>query len=158
MSETTNHSNEMQEIQAAAEKPYTFRKLGSADVFLMFRIIKVIGINEFMAALQGDSLKSLVNTFIDSAKDQDSTGDAKDQDSIFMMGAVAGILEIANVIIGNLPRCEKEIYQLLAQTSNLSVAEITAEGNAVLFMEMVVDFLKKEEFKDFIKVVSGLFK
>ncbi len=148
------------EIAEAVEKPYTFRKLGSTDIFLMTKIIKAIGINEFMACLKGDSLKSILKTFIDSnAADKDADKeDAADNDSIFMMGALAGILEIANVIIGNLHKCEQEIYQLLSQTSNLSVEEITAEGNAVMFVEMVIDFIKKDEFKDFIEVVSKLFK
>ena len=137
-------------------KPYTFRMLGAPDVFLMCKIIKAIGINEFMACLQGDSLKSVLNAFIEANKEGNAEG-AK-QDSVVMMGALAGTLEIANVIIGNLPKCEKEIYQILAQTSNMTIDEIKAEGNAVMFLEMVVDFLKKDEFKDFIKVVSKLFK
>ena len=49
-------------------------------------------------------------------------------------------------------------YQMLSQTSNLSVKEIKAPGNATLFLEMVIDFIKKEEFRDFIKVVLNLFK
>ena len=156
MSENTPEVIQTEEVAA---KPYTFRKLGAPDVFVMFKIINAIGINEFMACLQGDSLKQIVNTFIESQKegadDQESQGN---NDSLIMMGALAGVLEIANVIIGNLPKCEKEIYQLLSQTSNLSVDEIKKPGNAVMFLEMVIDFIKKEEFKDFIKVVSKLFK
>lgn len=153
--EIPNEEMTTPEAVETVAKPYTFRKLGSADVFLMCKIIRAIGINEFMACLQGESLKSVLKTFMDS------NGEGKEgaeQDNMIMMGALAGILEIANVIIGNLPKCEKEIYQLLAQTSNLTIQEITAEGNAVMFVEMVIDFLKKEEFKDFIEVVSKLFK
>lgn len=144
---------EMNPVEAVeTTKPYTFRMLGAPDVFLMFKIIKAIGINEFMACLQGDSLKSMLNMFMES------NGNEGDQDDVLMFGALAGVLEIANVIIGNLPKCEREIYQLLAQTSNLTEDEIKAEGNAVMFVEMVIDFIKKPEFKDFIKVVSKLFK
>lgn len=156
---TENKTPEVIQTVEGAAKPYTFRKLGAPDVFVMFKIIKAIGINEFMACLQGDSLKQIVNNFIESQKegadDQDNQGN---NDNLIMMGALAGVLEIANVIVGNLPKCEKEIYQLLSQTSNLSVDEIKAEGNAVMFVEMVIDFIKKDEFKDFIKVVSKLFK
>ena len=131
------------------EKPYKFRKLCAPDMFLMFTIISRIGINEFMACLEGDSLKKLVKAFT-------SNDDAVDD--LYIMGAVAGSLEIANVILRNLHKCEKEIYKLLEQTSNLTVEEIKAEGNAVMFLEMVIDFLKKDEFPDFIKVVSKLSK
>lgn len=132
------------------EKPYQFRQLGAPDIFLMFKIIKAIGVNEFMDCLESDSLRQAAAKMI-------SKSDAVEQDEVIMMGALAGTLEIVNVIVGNLPKCEKEIYQLLEQTSNLTVKEITKPGNAVMFVEMVVDFLKKEEFRDFIKVVSKLF-
>ena len=150
-----NKTLEVIQTEEVEVKPYTFRKLGAPDVFVMCKIIKAIGINEFMACLQGDSLKQIVNSFVESQKEG-----AEDQgdNNLIMMGALAGCLEIANVIIGNLPKCEREIYQLLSQTSNLSIDDIKADGNAVLFLEMVIDFIKKDEFKDFIKVVSKLFK
>ena len=65
--------------------------------------------------------------------------------------------EIADVILGNLPKCKDDIYQMLSQTSNLSVAQVKKLPLAQ-FTEMVIDFIKKEEFRDFIKVVSKLFK
>ena len=46
---------------------------------------------------------------------------------------------------------------MLSQTSNLTDDEIKAPGTAAMFLEMVIDFIKKEEFRDFIKVVSRLF-
>ena len=141
----------VESTEVVVEKPYTFRKLSSTDMFLMFTIISKIGINEFMACLEGDSLKNLVKALM-SKEDKDN------KDDIYIMGAVAGSLEIANVILRNLHKCEKEIYKLLEQTSNLTIEEITAEGNAVMFLEMVMDFLNKEEFPGFIKVVSALFK
>lgn len=137
------------------EKPYTFRKLSSPDVFLMFTIISKIGINEFMACLEGDSLKKLVKTFVSMTKEEKTE---EENDDLYVMGAIAGTLEIANVIFRNLHKCEKEIYELLAQTSNLTVDEIKAEGNAIMFLEMVIDFLRKDEFPAFIKVASKLFK
>lgn len=139
----------IEEIEEVVEKAYTFRKLKSTDVFLMFQIISKIGINEFMACLENDSLKAIVNMF--------ATNNAEEDDEIYMMASIAGALEIANVIIGNLPKCEREIFQMLANTSNLSEKDIKAM-DMVSFIEMVIDFIKKEEFKDFIKVVSRLFK
>ena len=135
--------------EVVVEKPYTFRKLSSPDMFLMFTIISRIGINEFVACLEGDSFKKLVKAF--TSKDEA-------EDDLYIKGAVAGSLEIATVIFRNLHKCEDEIYKLLEQTSNLTIEEITAEGNAVMFLEMVMDFLKKEEFPGFIKVVLAFFK
>ena len=136
---------EMNPVEAA-EKPYVFRKLSAVDVFPMFKIIGAIGINEFTACFEKDGIKNMIASF---------TGESgEDMSSIV---GISVILEIANVIIGNLPKCESEIYQILSQTSNLSVAQVKKLDMAVFF-EMVIDFVKKEEFKDFIKVVSKLFK
>lgn len=134
-----------------AVKPYTFRLLGAPDIFLMAKIISKIGINEFKACFETDGIKNLIQNAALDAKEKDGNSD------IISIGAGV-FLEIANVILCNLPKCEAEIYQILAQTSNLTIDEIKAPGNAAMFLEMVIDFIKKEEFRDFIKVVSRLFK
>lgn len=131
------------------EKPYTFRKLGSDDIFLMFRIISKIGINEFTACFGKESVLNVIKNM---------SVEEKRSDSGAMLAYASVALEAANVILGNIGKCRDEIYTMLSNTSNLSVDEIRAEGNAALFLEMLVDFIKKEEFSDFIKVVSKLFK
>lgn len=136
----------------AVGKPYTFRLLGAPDIFLMSKIIGKIGINEFKTCFETDGIKNLVMNMMIDEKEKD-----KDADSNIISVGASVFLEIANVIFSNLPKCESEIYQMLSQTSNLTVEEIKAPGNAAMFLEMVIDFIKKEEFRDFIKVVSKLF-
>ena len=138
---------EKQESDITMEKVYTFRKLNSTDTFLMFKIIGKIGINEFTNCFEKDTVKQMIASL--------SGGESKD--SATAMVGFSVILEIANVIIGNLPKCEAEIYQMLSNTSNLSVKQVK-ELDFATFAEMVIDFIKKEEFKDFIKVVSRSFK
>ena len=137
-----------QEGGITMEKPmYTFRKLNSTDTFLMFKIIGKIGINEFTECFEKDTVKQMIATV---------TGENSQKNATAIVG-VSVILEVANVIVGNLPKCETEIYQMLSQTSNLSIEQVKKLDLAI-FTEMVIDFIKKEEFKDFIKVVSKLFK
>lgn len=138
-----------EKIIDVTEKPYTFRMLSSGDVFLMFKIISKIGINEFMDCFDKNGVMSVI---------QNMTAEEKETDSGAMLAAASVLLEVANVVMGNMHKCEADIYQLLARTSNLTVEEITAEGNGVMFVEMVIDFIKKPEFPDFFKVVSRLFK
>jgi hypothetical protein len=128
-----------------APKPYTFRRFSSPDIFPMFKIIGKIGLKEFTAAIDKDVLKELIASFTEG----------KGEESFAVNGATV-ILGIADVIISKLPNCENDIYQLLSQTSDLSVDEVKALDAAV-FLEMVIDFIKKDDFKDFIKVVSKLF-
>lgn len=130
-------------------KPYTFRKLSSNDVFLMFKIISTIGINEFSACIENGSVLKAITAMTDEEKESDTGA---------LMVASTVLLEVGNVILANLPKCEKEIYQLLVNCSDVSMKQLTAEGNAVMFIEMVIDFFKKEEFPAFFKVVSKLFK
>ena len=133
-----------QEGDITMKKVYTFRKLNSTDIFLMFKIMSKIGITEFAKCFEKDTVKELVA----------SAGGKKDVSTVV---GIAVALEAANVILGNLPKCEDEIYQMLSNTSNLSVEKIK-KLDFITFTEMVIDFIKKEEFKDFIKVVSGFFK
>ena len=147
MSET---NLEIVKPEEAAVKPYSFRLLGAPDIFLMSKIISKIGIREFKACFESEGIKSLIQNMMMEEKDN------AENTNIISVGAGVA-LEIASVILANLPNCESEIYQMLAQTSNLTVEEIKAPGNAAMFLEMVIDFIKKEEFRDFIKVVSKLF-
>lgn len=127
-------------------KPYTFRTLNSTDTFLMFKILGKIGINEFAECFSKDSVKQVIS----AVSGDDTSGNAT-------MVGISVVLEAANVIIGNLPKCEAEIYQLLSNTSNLTVKQVK-ELDFVTFAEMLIDFVQKDEFKDFIKVASRLFK
>ena len=138
------------------EKPYTFRLLGADDIFLMAKIIKTIGIKEFKVCFESKGITSLIqNAFMDAKKKAEETGEESETNIISVGVGVA--LEAADVILCNLDKCRDDIYQLLSQTSNLTVDEIRAPGNAVMFFEMVIDFFKKEEFRDFFGVVSRLF-
>lgn len=154
MSETaidnTNIENSEPEVEI---KPYEFRRLNSTDMFPMFTIISKIGINEFTTCFQKDTVKQAIAGII--KKQEDCEQEAIDNDATIVGVSVA--LEAVNVIFANLHKCENNIYGLLAQTSNLSVKEIK-ELDFIVFTEMLIDFVKKDEFKGFIRVVSKLFK
>ena len=133
------------------EKKYTFRALGAPDIFLMTKIISKIGIREFKVCMESESIIGLIQNMF-----KEKGEEAMQDDSAFIGVGVGVIMEVADVVLGNLSKCEAEIYQLLSDVSGLSVKEITAPGNAIMFFEMVIEFIKKEEFRDFYKVVSGL--
>lgn len=126
------------------DKPYTFRTLAATDVMPMFRIIGAIGVNEFTSCFQSDTIKALV-----ANKRKDT--------AVADMAGLQVMLDAANIILKNLPKCESEIFALLASVSGLSVDDVKALG-LVAYAEMIIEFVKKEEFRDFIGVVSKLFK
>ena len=148
MSETTKPPIEEVIEPVAAEKPYKFRMLGGQDVFLMFKIIGKIGVKEFNACFQNDGIKNLVASMM---------GEQRIEGQSASVTYIEIILEVADVIFNNIPKCENDIFQMLSQTSDLTVEQVKKLPFAD-FTEMVIDFIKKEEFRDFIKVVSKLFK
>lgn len=129
------------------KQSYEFRELNATDVFVMSKIIGKIGINEFTGCLEHDAVKNMLASVTDKEKANDTAS----------VVGISVMLEVANVIFANLPKCENDIYQLLSQTSNLSTKEVKALS-FVDFTKMILDFVKKDEFKDFIKVVLGFLK
>lgn len=151
MTETANATPETVEVQV---KPYTFRKLNSTDIFLMFRIISKIGIKEFSSVMEHNGIKGLVARLMrEKIENAEETGEGANVSVTY----ISVILEVADVVFRCLPRCEAELYQMLAKTSDLTEDQVKALSMADFTM-MVVDFVKKEEFVDFYKAVSALFK
>ena len=142
-----NEAIAMEKI-AEKEKVYKFRELCAEDIFPMFKIISKIGVNEFTACFDKDGLKGLIA--------QASAEGGEDKEQMASIVGVSVVLEVANVVFSKLPDCKEDIYHILSQTSNLSKDKIRSLPFAT-FTEMVIDFIKKEEFVDFIKVVSKLF-
>ena len=132
----------------AAVKPYKFRPLEASDVFLMSKIIGKIGIKEFKHCFEADGIDQLI---ANARKGKNAASD-----SGIISAGVAVATEIAGVIFSNLPNCEADIYQMLANVSGMTPDQVK-KLDFITFTEMVIDFIKKEEFRDFFKVVSKLF-
>ena len=145
-----NETIEIKEpVEQEAVKPYTFRKLSSDDMFLMFSILKNIGLKELKQSFDKEQFKDLIKVYQEAEP-------GKDKDKTLTALGVDIALNAADVLLGNLPKCKEPLYDLLASVSGMPKDEIRAD--ALMFTEMVIDFVKKEEFPAFIKVVSKLFK
>ena len=131
-----------------SEATYTLRSLQGADIFPMSAIIKKIGVKEFKNAFQDEEIKGLVQSI--------NNGDMS-KDAAANQAGMTVILNIVDVVLGNLPRAEKDIYKFLASLSGMKPDEVASLPMAT-FTGMVIDVIQKDEFKDFIKVVSRLFK
>lgn len=123
---------------------YEFRKLGATDVFPMLRIIKAIGLNRFTACFQNEEIQAIV-------------AGATAGENVTRLAGTAVMLEVGQVLIEGLDRCEEDIFKLLASASGLSVKAVKAMDMGE-FIEMIIAFVKKEEFRDFFEAVSKLLK
>lgn len=125
-------------------KPYIFRKLNSTDLFPMIKLITKIGIDELTEVFEGDMIKGIVESV------------TKKEESISGKEIIVGVgvaLKLVNKIMEHIPRCENEIYTLLSRASGMDVEQIK-NLDLDVFMEMLLDFVMKDEFKDFFKVAS----
>ena len=150
MSEAITKKEEIME-QAQPEtipeevKPYTFRQLETTDLFLMFKLLNKIGFKDLK---ENEGLKKTLFMFSGGTVNGKVDVNALGMDIFF---------EAAAVLFDAIPQAENEIYGLLASVAGMKVETIKKQPPAVTF-EMIVDFCRKEEFKDFFKVASKLFK
>jgi hypothetical protein len=169
MTETTNvmekeeiKEAKSEEVAVVCEKPYQLRELCAEDMFPMLTIIRKIGIKEFKDCFSKETIEEVVDLFMNGAKEKTEEaeeGEEKQDNTLVVAGItiLPSVLDIADVLLCNIPKCEYDFYKFLASISNLKVEEIKKLKMADFF-EMIVDVVKKEEFKDFFKVVSKLFK
>lgn len=130
------------------EKTYTLRGLTAEDVFPMLKIISGIGLKEFKSCFENEELRTAIRN-MNAEKEE---GAEIDTTALGLMVAA----DVASIIFANVPKCKDDIYQLLSGLSGMSKKEIAALPMNV-FLSMIVDVIKKEEFKDFFKDAAGLF-
>lgn len=127
-------------------KKWQFRHLKSKDMFLMLPVIKKIGINNLRKMVDGDIIKGII-----------ADKKAENYDSQVEAATFGAILEFAQVLVEGLDGCEDQLFRLLANTSNLTVEEI-GELDFDELPLMIIDFVKKDEFKGFLKVAQSYIK
>ena len=133
-------------IEAAEEKrEYTLRELQAKDVFIMTKIIGAIGVEEFKRVFSGDFINSITT---------ESNGNEND---IASAVGVEMFFEIAGIVCNNMPKCEQDVYTFISNLSGIPAKEVEALPMNT-FTNIIIDIIKKDEFKDFIGVVSKLFK
>ena len=129
-------------------KAYELRDLTADDMFPMFQIISKIGIREFKSCFESENVKKLMADM--------TSGKASNEDTKTTVGVTVA-LDMASVVLSNLSNCKNDIYQLLAQLSGMTAKEV-AKLPMMIFVEMVIDVIKKKEFSDFFQAAVKLFK
>lgn len=107
----------------------------------MSKIISKIGISEFKDCLGSDTVKALTKE------------DSKNVEAIGM----AVMLDMGSIVLSHMSDCETELYKFLSSLTGETVETLMNDSIAD-FAELVIEIFKKEEFKDFIGVVSRLLK
>lgn len=124
---------------------FNLRELNAKDIFSVSRIIGKIGVGNFKKCFNSDEIKTLVGAMTEE--------DKKDEKKVSAVGITAAI-EIADVLFMHLPDCERELYSFLSSVSGVKAEELSMPD----FLELIIEVIKKPEFKDFFKVALRSFK
>ena len=117
---------------------YELRMLGARDIAPVATILSKIGLKEIKKCFNPEELKEV------------GKGNAE------AVGLTIAF-EIASVVLANYAKCQDDIFKFLASLSGMDKKHIE-DLPLDTFAEMLIDVVKKEEFGDFFKVVSKLFK
>lgn len=117
-------------VETLVERPYTLRRLKDKDLFPLLRILKKIGLKNFKEAFMqvADGKKTLKE-----------------------IGALA-VLDMADLFIGNIDRCEEDIYELWSDISGLTKEEINNLEFGTLPL-MIYDSFSEVKDTSFFKVL-----
>lgn len=122
---------------------FNLGKFKSTDIIIMATMLSKIGLGKVTDVFGKENVLKIL-------------GDKKKEDAAAVVG-VGITFQVAEIILGNLEKCQTELFQLLSNVSGMSVEEIK-ELDAVDFFELIVAVVEMPQFKDFMKVASRLLK
>ena len=123
------------------------RNLKSKDLFLMFQIINKIGIRKLKEVMSPEAVTEIMAAVADDGNAENITERV----------GLSLVIDIAGILFEGLPRCQNELFSLMAELSGKTVKEIEELPPADL-MDAIVELVNKQEFPDFFKAASKLFK
>lgn len=124
------------------ENKLEMRKLNGQDTFLMLKIMSKTG------------AKKGIKEFLSK---QGSFGKGDKTESDYQAIGIEVMLDVADTIMSNLENAKDDINKLLANVCNVKVKDI----EVLDFLEyntLILNFFKKEELKDFFKLIFSSFK
>ena len=126
-----------------SENKFDLRPLKSTDLGIISKIVSGIGLKEFKACIISNTVLSEVN------------GDNKED--IAKKVGVEVVLEIAGIIVSNIPKVEKDVQKFASSVAGLTLEEVQQLSFAD-FGELIMQIILKDDFKDFFGRVVKLLK
>ena len=117
------------------------RKLCAADMFPMLGLLSRIGIKEIGQCFDTSIIKDVMKRLQDGQDVAEAAG-------------IQVMTEIADVVISHLAVCEKELLALLASVTGKTAEELR-NLEISEFIELIIAFIRTEEFMDFFRAVSS---
>ncbi len=136
---------------------YVKRKLGVGDLMPMVRIVSKIGIADFKKCFSGDALRNLIQKEEGAKLEDQEVSSEKKENTEEMIERIGFdvVLSAADVLLQNIPKCEKELYFFLASMCEVPVEDFLKFPPGA-FVEILEEIFTAEEAKDFFSHVSRL--
>ena len=122
------------------------RNLQASDLFGMVRILNGIGLSKIKSAVDFDKIKEARKSMTD-----------ENADDIASQVGTDIVLSIVGLMFENLPDVESDVYKFIGGVANMKPADV-AKLDINVFMDLILDIFKKEEFTDFFKRSLKLIK
>ena len=122
------------------------RNLQACDIFTMVKILNGIGLTKIKSVIDFDKIKELRKNMTD-----------KNADDIASQLGTDLILSVVSVMFENLPAIESDLYKFVGSLAGIKPADV-AKLDFNVFVDLIFDIFKKEEFVDFFKRASKLIK
>lgn len=151
--EEIENKETVEEVQAVVEeKPYKFNELSFDDIFPMMALINKIGLDKVMSLTENKAVFNLIQGKKPMKIDEE--GNEVEDEEEYLKQVGMAIVAIVQLLISCLGSCRNELYTVLSSASNLSVEEVSKLPLKHV-SSMIVDFVKKEDFKDFFQGLLG---
>lgn len=115
------------------ERQYNFRSMKATDVFKLTSILAKIGVKD---------IKGCITNYMTLTKD-----DEADKNALALNLGV----DIVEVLLSNIDKCEEPIYKFLASVTDLTERDIKGM-EATEFITLIYDLFAQKEYLDFFKV------
>ena len=133
-----------EEVVEEPKKAYELRSLIAKDIYPVTKIISKIGFKQFKTCFESENIKTIVQDMIEGSENES----VSDEDKI-SIGVEIGFA-IGDIILENLSSCEEHINHLLSNLSGMKKSDI-AELPLATYVEMIMDVVKMDDFKGFVK-------
>ena len=131
-----------------AERPYKLRKLSAKDISPMIKIAKKVDLKRIRDSLSDMNIAEIISL----SKDGENDTEKNNTDLMLKVGGNI-IIEAIPMLLDAVENCLDDINKLLANVANMELEQLESLDLDIYF-RLIYDFINKNEFLGFIKVVS----
>ena len=141
---------------------YVKRKLAVGDLMPVIQIIKKIGIKDFKKCFTGVDISGFQSNKDEEKEDlvempENEVQEVAGKESAFEKIGFSVALDVVDVLLTNIPKCEHDLYAFMASMCCVTEEELK-EYPISAFVDILFEVFTTEEAKDFFTHAARLMK